>query len=162
MFVTVDVMHGESAPATLVPASALWDDPRTGQRGVFVAELPPGGPGQALSETAHPVALRAVEVRAEGRGQVGVSGVEAGEWVVTVGQHLLASGADARARVRATTWERVQQLQGLQREDLLRGFMEKQQRLARTLGAALPTAEQVRRAAQADAAGVSPPAPQGR
>jgi RND family efflux transporter MFP subunit len=162
MFVSVDLLHGETAPATLVPASALWEDPRTGQRGVFVVAVPQGGPGEVLSEAAHPVALRVVEVRAEGHGQVGVSGVEAGEWVVTVGQHLLALGADARARVRATSWERVQELQGLQREDLLRGFMEKQQRLARAQGAALPTAEHVRQAAQADATGASPAAPQGR
>jgi RND family efflux transporter MFP subunit len=155
MFVTVDVLHGESAAATLVPASALWDDPRTGRRGVYVVALPPGGAGETLSEAAHPVALRAVEVRAEGGGQVGVAGVEAGEWVVTVGQHLLGTGPDARARVRAISWERVAHLQGLQREDLLRGFMEKQQRLARAQGATLPTAEEVRQAAQAPPAAAS-------
>jgi len=40
--------------------------------------------------------------------------------------------------VRPTTWERVLELQGLQREDLLEGFMEKQRRVARALGAEIP------------------------
>jgi hypothetical protein len=65
---------------------------------------------------------------------VGVSGVQAGEWVVVVGQHLLSAQARTQApvaRVRAIAWERILELQGLQRQDLLRRFMEKQQRLAR-------------------------------
>ena len=36
-----------------------------------------------------------------------------------------------RARVRPVSWERLLELQGLQREDYLRQFMEKQQRIAR-------------------------------
>ena len=38
-------------------------------------------------------------------------------------------------------WDRVMELQQLQREDLLQDFLEKQQRLARTLGAAPPTTD---------------------
>jgi len=59
--------------------------------------------------------------------------VRPGEWVVVVGQHLLSEqGGDGipQARIRVVDWDRIMTLQGLQREDLLRQFMEKQQRLA--------------------------------
>ena len=42
------------------------------------------------------------------------------------------------ARVRATSWQRVLELQGLQREDLLEGFLDKQRRISRAIGARLP------------------------
>ncbi len=38
MFVTVRLLYGASAQATLIPASALWEDPRTGDSTVFVVE----------------------------------------------------------------------------------------------------------------------------
>ncbi|UCF67739.1 MAG: efflux RND transporter periplasmic adaptor subunit, partial [Acidobacteriota bacterium] len=38
MFVSVTILYGASERATLVPASAVWEDPRTGERGVFVVE----------------------------------------------------------------------------------------------------------------------------
>lgn len=145
MFVKVDLLYGESDRATLVPTSALWENPRTGARGVFVVDFEGAGarpdPPGTLSSRTYEAALRPVEVLAEGRATLGVRGVEAGEWVVTVGQHLLRSDEAAPARVRPTTWERVLELQALQREDLLRGFLEEQQRHARTLGAAPPTNE---------------------
>lgn len=161
MFVTVDVLYGQSEQATLVPASALWEDPRTGIRGVFVVDAagmagPSGTSG--IPETPRKVELRPIEVLAEGRARIGVSGVEPGEWVVVVGQHLLsrdaggqggqggeksaAESAGITARVRATTWERVLGLQDLQREDLLQSFLDKQQRLARSRGAEPPTSEE--------------------
>lgn len=158
MFVTVDVLYGQSEQATLVPASALWEDPRTGIRGVFVVEAAgmgdpagPAGPGAEIPETPRKVELRPVEVLAEGRARIGVQGIEPGEWVVVVGQHLLSrdaggpggsEGAGVTARVRATTWERVLGLQDLQREDLLQSFLDKQQRLARTRGVEPPTSEE--------------------
>jgi RND family efflux transporter MFP subunit len=142
-FVTVDILHGESDEATLVPASALWEDPRTGNIGVFVAK-PAAAPTDSLSPDPVPVELRAVTVEGEEGGAAGVAGVAPGEWVITVGQHLVGTGGDARVRVRRTTWERVAALQDLEREDLLRGFMDKQRRVARTLGAAPPTTEEVR------------------
>jgi RND family efflux transporter MFP subunit len=140
MFVTVDVLYGESRTATLVPAGALVEDPATGGRRVFVV-LPGGDEARALesatelSESPLPVEARTVEVIAEGRGSVGVRGVEDGEWVVTVGQHLLVRDGAGAARVRPTTWERVSALQSLQREDLLRQFLEKQRRIAGERGA---------------------------
>jgi len=163
MFVTVDVLYGESERATLVPAAALWEDPRTGVEGVFVIDgdfspaAAPSAPAtpaadatrlSGLSDTAYAVAFRPVEVVAEGRGTLGVRGVDDGEWVVTVGQHLLsteaATGDDGpvTARVRPTTWDAVLELQGLQREDLLHGFLDKQRRLARQLGIDLPAADE--------------------
>jgi hypothetical protein len=74
-----------------------------------------------------------VEVVAEGRQLVGVTGVGSGDWVVAVGQNLLRARGDqpATARIRAVTWQRIVELQGLQQQDLLLQFMEKQQRLAR-------------------------------
>ena len=149
MFVTVRVLYGASQQATLVPASAVWEDPASGEPTVFVVEEAGGleAPNDASTEIpglSRRVAVRPVVVLAEGRGQVGLDGVKPGEWVVTLGQHLLhqalqASGTrETTARVRATTWERVLGLQSLQREDLLEGFLDKQQRLARAIGAELP------------------------
>jgi RND family efflux transporter MFP subunit len=142
MFVSVDVHYGESERATLVPTSALWEDPRSGGWGVFVVGYRGDG-AAALSSEAHAVTLRRIEVPAQGRGLVGVRGVEPGEWVVTVGQHLLVRGADVvAARVRPVAWERVLELQGQQREDLLREFLDHQQRLARERGARPPTTQE--------------------
>jgi hypothetical protein len=67
---------------------------------------------------------------------------------VTLGQHLLQDadaggegGADGRAeaRVRPADWDRVLARQSLQREDLLRRFLEKQRRAAREFGARIPS-----------------------
>jgi RND family efflux transporter MFP subunit len=142
MFVTVDVFYGESEQATLVPVSALYDDPRTGVLGVFVASEPPQVPSADSEDggaepTGEPepveVPLRPVQVRAEGAQTVGLSGVEPGEWVVVVGQHLLSNQGrenTPRARVRAIDWNRILELQGMQRDDLLQQVMERQQRMA--------------------------------
>lgn len=147
MFVTADVLYGESGRATLVPTSALWEDPRTRERVLFVVD---SGDEHAaalaatgeLSEKPIPVTRRDVEVVAEGRSSMGVRGVEEGEWVVTVGQHLLAEKGVEAARVRPTTWERVARMQGLQREDLLEEFLGKQRRLARERGVLPPSNEE--------------------
>lgn len=135
MFVTVDVHHGETAPTTLVPSSALFTHPTSGDRGVYVVPsdaIPPGAADGAAWPDTVPVAFRRVEVAGEGRGRAGVDGVAEGEWVVVVGQHLLAEQGGAgppRARPRAMTWARILELQQLQRDDLLRSFMDRQQRL---------------------------------
>jgi RND family efflux transporter MFP subunit len=138
MSVKVDVVHGESRPATLVPLSALYEDPRSGRISVFVAS----GMTGSDQEQPRPVSNRAVEVIARGSGAAGVSGVSEGEWVVSIGQHLLARDESRVARVRPASWERILQLQGLQREDLLVDFLEKQQTIARTKGAEPPPSEQ--------------------
>jgi hypothetical protein len=91
-----------------------------------------------LSDTAYPVEFREVEVLAEGEGTLGVRGAEDGDWVVTVGQHLLSERQGSSARVRPARWDRILALQELQREDLLHGFLAKQQRMAKTFGAEIP------------------------
>lgn len=142
MFVTVDILYGESEEATLVPKSAVYEDPGTGALGVYVApslglETQPILPedGERAPFTAPtPSEFQRVDVLAEGRHVAGVSGIEPDTWVIVVGQHLLSSqdpeAGDPQARVRPITWERLIELQGLQREDLLRQFMEKQRRVA--------------------------------
>jgi len=157
MFVTVDVLYGESERATLVPLAAVWEDPKSGVRGVWTVDLPPGPAGAGgLSSDAYPVGFRAVDVLAQGGSAAGVSGIAPGTWVVTVGQHLLAEHDAATARVRPIAWERVMALQGLQREDLLQGFLDEQQRQARLRGAAPPPNEEYLQGG--DEAG-EPPAP---
>jgi multidrug efflux pump subunit AcrA (membrane-fusion protein) len=162
MFISVDVLYGESRQATLVPSSALWEDPQSGVLGIYVitglgradgtlststgpsstrpsSKMPTSGANPLVSEVStqtHPVAFRPVKVLAEGRGSAGVEGLDEGEWVVTVGQHLLQQDR-GEAFVRTTTWERVLELQGLQREDMLRDFLEQQQFLARHRGTAV-------------------------
>ena len=138
MSIRVDVIHGESGRATLVPLSALYEDPQSGRISVFVVSSMSGG----QQEQERPVTQRAIEVVARGAGTAGVNGVNAGEWVVSIGQHLLARDASPAARVRAATWERVMELQGLQREDLLVQFLDKQQQIAKTRGAEPPTLEE--------------------
>lgn len=145
MFVTVDILYGESEQATLIPKSAVYEDPGTGVLGVYVAPsigvevaVVPGvggGDEPPAATPPTPAEFQRIEVLAEGRHVVGVSGIEPDQWVVVVGQHLLSSqdpeAGPPRARVRPVSWERLIELQGLQREDLLRQFMEKQQRVAR-------------------------------
>lgn len=101
MFVEVSVLYGTSREATLVPASAVWEDPGTGDRGVYVsAEFGREHPGRVqlypaahaagpISDKAYAFRLVPVEVLAQGRGIAGVQGLEAGAWVASVGQNLL-------------------------------------------------------------------------
>lgn len=103
MFVAVDVLYGQSDRATLVPASSLWEDPDTGDLGIYVLA---GDPelaaevrnGDAISADAHPFELRPVTVLAEGEAMAGVQGIRPGEWVVTVGQQLLHDAAQSGGR----------------------------------------------------------------
>jgi len=143
MFVQVDVLYGESQEATLIPLSALYEDPSTGARGVFVAptlgtEVPiespdaydPSDPPALSAPT--PTQFRQVEILAQGQQTAGVRGVDPGDWVVTVGQNLLSTGADDRvdARVRALPWSRLMALQRLQDTDLIQRIMKRQQQVA--------------------------------
>jgi RND family efflux transporter MFP subunit len=144
MFVEVDVAYGESEQATLIPLSAIYEDPTTGARGVFVAptlgaevqvEMPDTydteDPPPLTQPT--PTAFRQVEVLAEGRQTAGVRGIQPGDWVVTVGQNLLSTAGEERvdARVRPMSWSRLMSLQRMQDTDLLYRVLERQQRLAK-------------------------------
>ena len=159
MFVKVDVAYGESQEAPLVPMSALYENPDTGARGVYVApslgeELQ--APRQSTSEDGTqpligpvPTQFQPVEVVAEGSNVAGVRGIEPDSWVVVVGQHLLGGGGGdgpAEARVQATKWTRIMDLQSLQQQDLLRQVMDGQKQAA-----AAPDSS----AWQADSAGTS-------
>jgi RND family efflux transporter MFP subunit len=144
MYVEVDVLYGESRQATLVPKAALYENPDTGVRGVYVApslgsevqvkapdEFDKSDPPPLTQPT--PTAFRNVEILAEGRQTVGVRGIEPGAWVVTVGQNLLSTSAGERvdARVRPQPWSRLMALQRLQDVDLLHRVLDRQQRLAK-------------------------------
>lgn len=135
MFVPVDILFGESEQATLIPTSALYNDPNTGENGVFVATSlgseitpvsdsshSPTSPPSTMTEPT-PVNFIPVDVIAEGRMELGVTGIESGQWVVTIGQDLLSEGRE-QARIRTMSWERVYKLQQLQREDLLEEIMQ--------------------------------------
>ena len=129
MFVPVDIHFGESEQATLIPVSALYTDPASGTEGVFIAssigtEIEPAddesGTGEltALTEPTG-VTFTPINVLARGRMEVGVGGLESGQWVVTIGQDLLGEGRE-QARIRTVSWEKVLGLQNMQREDLLK------------------------------------------
>ncbi len=134
MFVTVDVHYGESEQASLVPLSALYEHPGTGVTGVYVTEdslkaepVSRGSPDQPISLTG-PVEFkfRQIEVVAKGRMVAGIRGVDPDQWVITLGQELLG-GQAGNARVRPVTWGWVEELQQLQRQDLLNEVMDRQQ-----------------------------------
>jgi len=149
MYVSVRLLHGATGEATLVPFSALREDPRTGFVHLFVVEdadglTEPETPGTDIPDQVRRVVRRQVELVSESRGAAGVHGAEEGEWVITLGQHLLdeamkaADTDSAEARVRPTSWHHVLGLEALQREDLLETFLSRQRQMARVLGAELP------------------------
>ena len=93
MFVTVDIATGQSDQATLVPVSAVWEDARTGLLGVYVSR---DRPSRAPTRPAGDGAARGAAAPGgdPGRGRAGrrlSTGVQPGDWVVTLGQHLLAA-----------------------------------------------------------------------
>lgn len=137
MFVPVDVYYGESQQATLVPLSALYENPATGETGVYVSQeslkREPVSKintslGAGLSD---PISFKfvPVDIIARGRMKVAITGVEPSSWVVSLGQDLLG-GVSNRARVRTVNWDWVNKLQNLQRQDLLEEIMHKQQAVA--------------------------------
>jgi len=71
---------------------------------------------------ATPVEFIEINVLAKGREVSGISGIQGGTWVVSVGQNLLAGGA-REARVRTVAWDRIIELQLLTEEDLLRSVL---------------------------------------
>lgn len=132
MFVTVDIFYGESEQATIIPLSAIYRHPRTGETGVFIAaefgsetepveqvdsQNPP-----PLSE-ATPVEFVSIDVIAKGRESAGVTGIQSGDWIVTVGQNMLINNQAGTARIRAVSWSRTMELQRMQPQDLLRDVM---------------------------------------
>jgi HlyD family secretion protein len=133
MFVSVDILYGESEQATLIPLSAIYRHPNTGETGVYVAtnfgveadmleELENGNTRGQLSNPTD-VEFIPIEVIARGRDAAGVAGIRSGEWVVTVGQNLLVRDSRGTARVRPISWNQIMDMQRLQPQDLLREIM---------------------------------------
>ncbi len=133
MFVTVDIYYGESEEATQIPLSAIWENPATASVGVFIttdsltgepiAQLDESRGGGTLTD---PKLFRFVPINVIARGAMsaGVSGIEPGAWVVTIGQDLLGDDSGS-ARVRPVTWNWVEELQRLQREDLIQDIIQR-------------------------------------
>jgi RND family efflux transporter MFP subunit len=130
MFVTVDVLYGESQVSSLVPNNAIYSQVRDGREGVYVASLdeanrPLEGRGAELPRSdldpSGPVAVQFVPVSVVARGRLAtaIDGVEPGQWVVTVGHHLLASSESSQAVVQPTPWDHIMRLQQMQTRDLL-------------------------------------------
>lgn len=145
MFVMVDIYYGESEKATLVPLSALYENPGTGATGLYVnadsLQVDPveSKNGEQTATLTDPKAFSfiSVDILAKGRMEAAVRGIEPGNWVVTIGQDLLGSSSGS-ARVRPVDWKWVEHLQSMQREDLLREVMERQQALKEDTASAKP------------------------
>ncbi len=138
MFVTVDVLYGESETAALVPNNAIYTDSRAGSEGVWLARVDeanaPLEPGLSSAprdelDPLGPVTVEfvAVEVIARGRLAAAVEGVEPGQWVVTIGHELLSRNETGRAVIQPTPWEHIMRLQQMQTRDLLDLIQRKQE-----------------------------------
>lgn len=134
MYVTVDLIYGESLPATLIPNSAIYQHPRLGSQGVFlIAANNEKTDGDATEEIVigtqrqAPLAFTPIDVIARGRMSSAVSGINEGDWVVTIGHYLLSSQGSTKAQVQATDWNHILQLQQVQNRDLLETIMRKDQ-----------------------------------
>lgn len=133
MFVTVDILYGESEQATIIPLSAIYRNSRTGQTGVYVAtnfgmeaemmEELENDEGLATLSNPTDVEFVEIEVIARGREAAGVAGIRSGQWVVTVGQNLLERDGGERARIRPMTWNQIMAMQNMQPQDLLQQIM---------------------------------------
>lgn len=133
MFVTVDVLYGESEQTTVIPLSAIYRNPQSGVTGVYVAssfgvegeQLDALDRGESPSNLSNPtdVEFIPIEVVARGRDAAGVNGIRSGDWVVTVGQNLLQRNNSEIARVRPVGWQNIMDMQRLRPQDLLREIM---------------------------------------
>ena len=140
MFVTVDVLYGQSEQAPLIPNSALYVHPRNGREGVFVASVQDAAPDPAergktqfnpalYNDPLGPVSIHFVPVDVIARGRVssGVRGIEKGDWVVTIGHNLLQGDESKQAVVQPTPWDHILDLQHMQSRDLLDIIRQKQE-----------------------------------
>ena len=143
MFVTVDVLYGETEAAPLIPNTAIYRHPRDGREGVFAASLAGAGADPELPpdaartvrpalEPVGPVEVRFVpiELVARGRLTTAVRGVAPGDWVVTLGHHLLSSEDTGLALIQPTPWDHIMRLQQMQTRDLLEVIRARQEALS--------------------------------
>jgi RND family efflux transporter MFP subunit len=133
MFVTTDVLYGESEQATIIPLSAIYRDVRSGRTGVYVApsfgiesELIQQPEGDEPAPLSNPTDIEfvPVDVIAEGRDAAGVVGINSGEWIVTVGHNVLERDNSGKARIRPTSWQQIIGMQRLRPDDLLDEIMK--------------------------------------
>lgn len=129
MFVTVDLIYGNSGPTTLLPNSALYQHPRLGFTGVYHVETATEEDEGANSLKAGDkrlasVHFKPVEVVSRGRVVSGVTGVDPDSWTVTVGQYLLASRDNGKATIHATDWNHILEMQTMENRDLLQTILE--------------------------------------
>jgi len=132
MFVTVDIFYGESEQATLIPLSALYENPTVGGTGVYITDETlidePKRNDQESKSVAlsNPVEFKfiPVDIIAKGRMEAGIRGIDPEKWVITLGQNLLG-GEQGKARVRTVNWMWIEKLQTLQREDLIESLMKR-------------------------------------
>lgn len=138
MYVSVDVLYGESQVGSLVPNNAIYTDARMGTEGIWLArvdestaprEAGSGAAPRDFLDPAGPVAVEFVpiEVVARGRQAAAVEGVEPGQWVVTVGHELLSRNDTGKAVIQPTPWEHIMRLQQMQTRDLLDLIQRKQE-----------------------------------
>lgn len=130
MFVTVDVLYGESEQATVIPLSALHRNQQTGVTGVYVApsfgvesELIENEDSEASLSNPTDIEFTPINVIARGRDAAGVTGIRSGQWVVTVGHNLLQRDNSGQARIRPSSWDNIMEMQDLRPEDLLDDIM---------------------------------------
>ena len=142
MFVTVNVLYGETELAPVIPNSAIYRNPRDGRTGVYAAalenaapdreltdasSLPAGGPLQPIGPV--PIRFVPIEIIARGRMTTAVQGVEPGDWVVTLGHHLLEGNETGQALIQPTPWDHIIRLQQMQTRDLLDLIRRRQEAL---------------------------------
>ena len=143
MFVTVNVLYGETELAPLIPNSAIYRNPRDGRTGVYAASLEDAAPDPELAGSASltaggplqpvgpvPISFVPVEIVARGRLTTAVRGVEPGDWVVTLGHHLLEGNETGQALIQPTPWDHIMRLQQMQTRDLLDLIRSRQEALA--------------------------------
>ena len=142
MFVVVNVLYGETELAPLIPNSAIYRNPRDGRTGVYAASLRDAAPDREVTDESSPqaggplqpvgpVPIRFVpiEIIARGRLSSAVRGVEPGDWVVTLGHHLLEGNESGQALIQPTPWEHIMRLQQMQTRDLLDLIRRRQEAL---------------------------------
>ncbi len=130
MFVSVDIFYGESRQATLIPNSAIFQNPITGETGIYVAgslgnevktvDSVNQGDGSMLTAPT-PVTFRTIHIVARGQMMTAIDGLKSGSWVVVVGQNQLVN--NTHAKVRPINWSRISSLQKLQDDDLVRALL---------------------------------------
>jgi hypothetical protein len=77
-----------------------------------------------------PVSFVPIEIVARGRMTTAVRGVEPGDWVVTLGHHLLEGNDSGQALIQPTPWDHIMRLQQMQTRDLLDIIRTRQEALA--------------------------------